>query len=74
MYVVLPVSWFKHPFLQNQFVITSPDQIDKMVAYGLKTVTIDTERGAGRSGPARKPENPAENEVKNRPTPVPSAS
>ncbi len=45
MFVVLPLSWFKHPFLKNQFLISSKDQIDKIQKSGLKEVKIDTSRG-----------------------------
>lgn len=45
MYVVLPVSWFKHPFLTNEFLIKSQDQIDKIADYGIEEIVIDHERG-----------------------------
>jgi HD-GYP domain-containing protein (c-di-GMP phosphodiesterase class II) len=45
MYVILPVSWFKHPFLKNEFVIRSRDQIDKIIDHGIAEIVIDTEKG-----------------------------
>ena len=44
MYIVLPVSWFKHPFLTNEFVLRSKEQIDKIIDYGIKEIVIDTSR------------------------------
>ncbi len=41
MYVMLPVSWFKHPFLKNEF----REQIDKIIGHGIKEVVIDTTKG-----------------------------
>ena len=45
MYVVLPVSWFKHPFLTNEFVVKSQDQITKIIEHGIREIVIDTTRG-----------------------------
>ncbi len=45
MYIVLPVSWFKHPFLTNEFVIKTRDQIDKIIDYGIREIIIDTSKG-----------------------------
>jgi HD-GYP domain-containing protein (c-di-GMP phosphodiesterase class II) len=53
MYVMLPVSWFKHPFLKNEFVIRSRDQIDKIIDHGITEIIIDTEKGE----PARAAQN-----------------
>jgi len=44
MYVVLPVSWFKHPFLKNEFVINSEKQINQLAESGLREVIIDPSR------------------------------
>jgi len=46
MFVVLPVSWFKHPFFTNEFVIKSQDQIDKIIDYGIQEIIIDTSLGS----------------------------
>lgn len=45
MFVILPLSWFKHPFLKNKFLIISEDQINKIRQYGIKEIKIDTSRG-----------------------------
>lgn len=41
MYVVLPLSWFQHPFLTNQFVIESEEEIQKIKELKLKEIQID---------------------------------
>jgi HD-GYP domain-containing protein (c-di-GMP phosphodiesterase class II) len=46
MYVILPVSWFKHPFLVGRFPIKSQDQIDKIRDSGFDEVFIDTSKGS----------------------------
>jgi putative nucleotidyltransferase with HDIG domain len=38
-------SWFKHPFLGNQKLITSEKQIAKLKDYGIDQVYIDPQRG-----------------------------
>ncbi len=63
MYVMLPVSWFKHPFLKNEFIIRSQDQIDKIIDHGITEIVIDTDKGepdiasqnAGTVNPANTP-------------------
>jgi len=45
MYITLPVSWFKHPFLKNEFIIISQDQIDRIIDHGITEIVIDTEKG-----------------------------
>jgi HD-GYP domain-containing protein (c-di-GMP phosphodiesterase class II) len=45
MHIVLPVSWFKHPFLVNEFVIKSQEQIDRIIGYGIREAVIDTDKG-----------------------------
>lgn len=45
MHVVLPVSWFKHPFLRNEFTITSQEQIQKIIDHGFSEINIDTSKG-----------------------------
>ena len=44
MYVLMPVSWTDHPFLKSQFLLTSPDQIKKMIGAGMKEVRVDFSR------------------------------
>ncbi len=45
MYIILPVGWFKHPFLTNEFIINSQDQIDKIIDFGIRDLIIDTSKG-----------------------------
>jgi HD-GYP domain-containing protein (c-di-GMP phosphodiesterase class II) len=51
MYIVLPYSWIKPPFLNREFKITSQEQINQIIGYGLSTIVIDTQKGMG-TGPA----------------------
>lgn len=52
MFIVnLGRSWLAHPFLRNQFSITSPKQITKLKKYGIKEVYIDPRRGLDVSFP-----------------------
>jgi HD-GYP domain-containing protein (c-di-GMP phosphodiesterase class II) len=44
MYVIMPTSWDEHPFLKNKFQLTSQEQIDKIIKFGLAQVLIDTEQ------------------------------
>ncbi len=44
MYVILPVSWLSHPFVKNEFLIKSKDQIKKIYDYGLAEIIVDTKR------------------------------
>jgi len=46
MYVVLPSSWHKPPFMRHDFKITSQGQIKQISDYGLSTVVIDVEKSA----------------------------
>ncbi len=44
MYVNMPVSWKAHPFLVNNFRLSSPSQIQKIIDAGLKDVMVDVGR------------------------------
>ncbi|MBI4848664.1 MAG: HD-GYP domain-containing protein [Nitrospirae bacterium] len=44
MYVVLPASWIKHPFLKNNFFIKTPEQINEIIESGFDEVSIDTSK------------------------------
>jgi HD-GYP domain-containing protein (c-di-GMP phosphodiesterase class II) len=44
MYVFIPLSWYKHPFLKNQFLVTDQGEIDKIKTFGLKEIQIDPAR------------------------------
>jgi len=41
MRIILPSSWVDHPFLKSTFVISSQDQIQKLVEHGFEKVIID---------------------------------
>jgi len=42
----LGVSWFKHPFVKNAFLLESAQDLRTIREHGIETVWIDTERGA----------------------------
>lgn len=44
MFVMLPVPWHEHPFLKNAFVISSPEEIEKLRALGLEEIEVDLSR------------------------------
>ena len=41
----LNCSWLDHPFARNQFKITKPADIKKLLKSGIKTLKIDTDKG-----------------------------
>jgi HD-GYP domain-containing protein (c-di-GMP phosphodiesterase class II) len=41
MYIVLNLPWYAHPFLRNEFIISSEDEIKKIRGLGLKTLLIE---------------------------------
>jgi HD-GYP domain-containing protein (c-di-GMP phosphodiesterase class II) len=45
MYIRLPHAWRAHPFLRNNFTVTSAKQIQKMIEHGIKEVIIDEQKG-----------------------------
>jgi HD-GYP domain-containing protein (c-di-GMP phosphodiesterase class II) len=45
MYVIIPSSWFTHPFLTNSFNITSASQVREIIESGFYEVKIDTAKG-----------------------------
>lgn len=45
MYIELPKAWRAHPFLRNNFTITSQKQIDKIIEYGILEVNINEKKG-----------------------------
>jgi len=45
MYVILPASWFHHPFLSNKFRIKTDEQIERIRESGFQEVSIDTSKG-----------------------------
>ena len=44
MYVILPNSWFNHPFATNEFLIKSKDQIRKIHESRIHKIIVDTEK------------------------------
>ena len=42
MYVILPRKWISHPFISNQFVISTKTEISKIIGAGIEEVSIDT--------------------------------
>ncbi|MBF0537557.1 MAG: HD-GYP domain-containing protein [Nitrospirae bacterium] len=45
MYVILPASWFEHPFLKGSFIIKDEADISKIIKAGIGEVNIDTSKG-----------------------------
>ena len=41
--------WMDHPFLRDSFLIVDDDDIEKIAAYGIRQVYIDTARGLDQS-------------------------
>lgn len=67
MYVLLPRKWFAHPFLKNEFIISSPEQIAKLHEAGIVEVSIDLSKSKVQDDQARsQPVSP----VKAMPLPV----
>jgi len=67
MYVVLPKKWFAHPFLKNEFLITSPEQIVKLLEARIVEVSIDT---AKSTFPEQKTQIQINPRVKTTPLPI----
>ncbi len=44
MFVKMPFSWLKHPFIKNEFQIKSNNQINKIKSYGISSINIDTKK------------------------------
>ncbi|MBF0608738.1 MAG: HD-GYP domain-containing protein [Candidatus Magnetobacterium sp. LHC-1] len=45
MYVILPTSWFNHPFLKSSFVLKDEGDISKIIKSGIGEVNVDTAKG-----------------------------
>jgi HD-GYP domain-containing protein (c-di-GMP phosphodiesterase class II) len=67
MYVILPVSWYQHPFVKNEFLIKSKDQIEKISESGITEVILDTKRSK-LSGNQESRDPQAESEQTAKPT------
>jgi len=46
MYVILDLAWYEHPFLKNEFRLSSPSEIEKIKNLGLMEVMVDEKRSA----------------------------
>ncbi|HUH66882.1 MAG TPA: DUF3391 domain-containing protein, partial [Syntrophales bacterium] len=61
MYVILTVPWYQHPFVKNEFLIKTRDQIQKIHESGMAEVILDTKRsnvnGDQEAPPARTEES-----------------
>ncbi|MBU0483216.1 MAG: HD-GYP domain-containing protein [Proteobacteria bacterium] len=44
MYVIMPVSWLYHPFLRNQFLITSQGDLNEILKSGVEEVQVDSSK------------------------------
>lgn len=42
MYVIMPTRWMYHPFLRNQFLITSEKHLEEILQSNLETVLVDS--------------------------------
>jgi HD-GYP domain-containing protein (c-di-GMP phosphodiesterase class II) len=67
MYVIIPLSWYQHPFLSNEFIINSEAEIEKIKALGVKEIQIDPARcrhmaepDLTKKSPVNKPEEKKE--------------
>jgi len=68
MYINLPSAWCAHPFLRNSFVVTSKNQIQKLIDYGIREVQIDEVKGFPSSAVIKEVEEPEKdysNDIKN---------
>jgi putative nucleotidyltransferase with HDIG domain len=59
MFVILDLSWLKHPFSFNSFVIRSEDELATLRALGLEKIRIDPSRGRGITVPGEVEKPPA---------------
>ena len=57
MYILLPFSWFKHPFLKNHFKLRSQIEIAKIKELGFADVQVDLSKS---DLPENEKENPPE--------------
>jgi HD-GYP domain-containing protein (c-di-GMP phosphodiesterase class II) len=44
MFIMLPMSWLNHPFIKNNFLIKTPEDIQKLKQSKVKQVLIDIEK------------------------------
>ncbi len=50
MHIVLPASWFSHPFLKNRFTISSDEEIQKIVSSGFTEVEVEVAPSGEENG------------------------
>jgi HD-GYP domain-containing protein (c-di-GMP phosphodiesterase class II) len=62
MYVVLPGSWLTHSFLKNEFLVTSEDQIKKLIDSKLPRLKIDLSKSQIPGKKEEGPQTPEPNE------------
>ena len=55
MYVELPDSWFSHDFMQNNFKVTTQDQLKKLKSMKLQQVTVDLDKSDVQKRSLEKP-------------------
>lgn len=48
-------NWFRHPFWRARFLLTDPEQLDRLLESGVPAVIIDTDRGIDPTGPDASP-------------------
>lgn len=58
MFVLLDLAWYEHPFIKNQFVISTEDEIKKIAGLGLKGVKVDFSKSRIRGDEVSSPPPP----------------
>lgn len=58
-------SWLEHPFFRSAFVLRDPEDLQRIVDYGIREVWIDSSKGLDIAPERRKPESdtPVEREL-----------
>ena len=51
-------SWMKHPFIRGSFLLTDPDDIQRILAADIKEVWIDVKRESKAQSPKPKAQSP----------------
>lgn len=59
MYVILPLSWHRHPFLKNEFLVESVAELEKIKALDLTDIVVDR----ARSRPIRSDRGPNDSDA-----------
>jgi len=60
MYVIIPKKWMQHPFIKNNFMIRSEEQIKKLIKAGIDQVQVDSAKSLVSPSPAEEhdPDSP----------------